>query len=40
MFRILCLFLIFVFVSDEHSDYRCILEIIDISMFMESDLYV
>ena len=36
MFRILCLFLIF-FVPDEHSDYRCILEIIYISMFMESD---
>ena len=39
MFRILCLFLIF-FVSDEHSDCRCILEIIYISMFMESDLDV
>ena len=39
MFRILCLFLLS-FVSDEHSDYRCILEIIYISMFMESDLDV
>ena len=28
------------FVSEEHSDYRCILEIIYISMFMESDLDV
>ena len=28
------------FVSDKHSDYRCILEIIYISMFMESDLDV
>ena len=37
MFRILCLFLIF-FVSEKHSDYGCILEIIYISMFMKSDL--
>ena len=28
------------FVSEEHNDYRCILEIIYISMFMESDLDV
>ena len=28
------------FVSEEHSDYRCIFEIIYISMFMESDLDV
>ena len=28
------------FVSQEYSDYRCILEIIYISMFMESDLDV
>ena len=26
------------FISEEHSDYRCILEIIYVSMFMESDL--
>ena len=28
------------FVSEEHNDYRCILEIIYISIFMESDLDV
>ena len=28
------------FVSEEHGDYRCILAIIYISMFMESDLDV
>ena len=28
------------FVFEEHSDYKCILEIIYISMFMESDLDV
>ena len=33
-------FLDFFFVSEEHSDYRCILEIIYFSMFMESDLDV
>ena len=35
MLRILCIFLNF-FVSEEHSDYRCILEMIYISMFMEN----
>ena len=38
MLRILCIFLNFV--SEEQSDYRCILEIIYISMFIESDLGV
>ena len=39
MLCILCFFLIF-FVSEEHNDYRCILEINYISMFMESEHYL
>ena len=39
MLRILCFFFEFL-VFEEHSDYRYILEIIYISMFMESDLDV
>ena len=33
-------FFLFIFVSEEHNDYRCVLEIIYISMFMKSDLDV
>ena len=33
-------FLYFFFVSEEHNDYRCVLEIIYTSMCMESDLDV
>ena len=40
MIRILCLFLIFFLSLKNIVDYRCILEIIYISMFMESDLDV
>ena len=40
MLCILCFFLIFFMHCEEHNDYRCILEIIYISMFMESDLDV